>query len=530
MYVAPIEFNDVRHWFLNVDNKFHHLCLFLTGNGDYNEIINEEILDNKYLIDRATGDDVCYFFCSSFGFDGDIVDFNRWNVRNRERSMSITNALQANQRRRVDNRTPSPLQSELLREDACTFYHISRLSLPALVFISKKEEVFVYPINGFSDNKALLTPLGIISDYIRDKNDLEYQASKIRGRKLLADWKAQRYRSLVKATKDAIPKSEYAQKLIEEILEICREKGIDESTINKMKAYPEKIRQILSRNPVNSGVLSDKIHQLRDCISQYRIVKNGSLSILQAELEELSGTEYEEFDDDIADVDKKLDDIFFASLNKLNALNLGIDGQSVLKQREAGESGEWLIPILHATKEKGTRHDNPLPDEMMTLKCFIAGAKSLDRERDAIISGINDQNIANKPTRRRIECYTFNNFDSHLSQEGQQAAFNKFIKEEADVVIFTLDEVVGGITKEEFSVAVEALKESQFKRPRIYVFSNVKNEGAIDNPSIQEVRDQVNSFHQYWIDYSSLEVLKLKLQLRVDPLYTPDVRNRFFRG
>lgn len=48
MYIAPIEFDVVRHWFLNVNTRFHHLCMFLTGNGVYNDVINDEILRNSF--------------------------------------------------------------------------------------------------------------------------------------------------------------------------------------------------------------------------------------------------------------------------------------------------------------------------------------------------------------------------------------------------------------------------------------------------------------------------------------------------
>ncbi len=174
--------------------------------------------------------------------------------------------------------------------------------------------------------------------------------------------------------------------------------------------------------------------------------------------------------------------------------------------------------MLKASQErKGQEHVSS--DGKTKLKCFIAGAKVLERERDAIVSGINDQNIANKHSKRYIECYSFNNFDSHLTKEGQQEAYDSFIKDQADVVIFALDEVVGGVTKREFSVAVEALKMKDYKAPKIFVFSNKGNEGKTENPDIKEVREQVNLINQYWIDYSSLEVLKLKLQLKVDSLY-----------
>ena len=518
MYVAPIDFEDVRHWFLNVNKGFHHLCLFLSGNGDYNEVINEEILRNRILIDRATGEGICYFFSSSFRVEGNITEFNDWNVRNRNSRRSIDNELESRRRRGLF----SSLHSDSLREDACDYYHIRRTSLPALVFISKEEDVFVYSIQGFADIKALLEPLGIINDYLKDKRDIEYRRYQLEEKKHTL----QHRDGLIKATTDAIPKSECAKKLIEEILDICARNGFEESSIKKMRAYPEKIRQIVSNHPLNDPILSDKLLLLKDCISQYRIVRDGRYPVLLEKIEELSGPDYLHVEDELLGLEKELYDVYVASINRLNDLNLHIDSAAVLKECSYKGSGKWLVPVLKAVKNQGLRPANPLPEDVTTLKCFIAGAKALEKERDAIISGINDQNLSNKHTKRRIECYTFKNFDSNLTKEGQQAAYDRFIKEEADIVIFILDEVVGGITKQEFSVAVEALKESQFQTPLVFVFSNAEHEGAFPNPDIQAVRDQVNLHHQYWIDYTDLKVLKLTLQLKVDPLYTKDIRHR----
>ena len=91
-------------------------------------------------------------------------------------------------------------------------------------------------------------------------------------------------------------------------------------------------------------------------------------------------------------------------------------------------------------------------------------------------------------------------------------------------MIFALDEVVGGITKQEFTVAIEALKMKDYIEPKIFVFSNERNEGQTENPDIKEIREQVNRINQYWIDYSSIEVLKLRLQVKIDPLYFHGMR------
>lgn len=519
MYIAPIEFDEVRHWFLNVNTRFHHLCMFLTGNGEYNEVINEEILRNRYLIDRTTGNGICYFFCSSFRIEGDIIDFNRWNIRNRKLTNEIESILFENHKSRLKDYAPASLQSELLREDVCDYYHISRSSLPALVFINREEEIYLYPIKGFKDIKNLLTPLGIISDFLKDKKEIEGRLLEIKSKKHEVDLKNNRYNELMKAIENAIPKRDFADKLIDEIIDICRNNALDEASLKKMRNHPEKIRQILSIRHIDDVNLLDKLHALKECIPQYCMVKKGNLPYLQAEIEKLSGVEYKEWENDIKKEEGKLKDCILSSTQKIKELQIDIDADNIIDQCANGRSGMWLIPLLKASLE-GRNHTEINPDGKIFLKCFIAGAKSLERERDAIISGINDQNIANKHTGRYIECYTFNNFDPHLTKEGQQAAYNDFIRDKANVVIFALDEVVGGVTKQEFSVAVEALKSKNYKSPIILVFSNVRNEGKTENPDIKEVRDQVNLIHQYWIDYSSLEVLKLKLQLKVDPLYS----------
>lgn len=512
MYIAPIEFDQVRYWFLNVNRKFDFLCMFLTGNGEYNNVINEEILRNRYLIDRATGDGICYFFCSSFQIEGDIVDFNRWNVRNREIKNTINDIFN-------EHHKSSSLQSELMREDVCDFYQISRSELPALVFINKKEDLHIYPIKGFKDIQALLTPLGIISDLMADKIRKDRNVKEMGLLKYKAKLKVMRYNELTKATEEAVAKSEYAQSLIDDIIKVCKIRNFDEFTLKKMYNHPEKIRQILSVHKIEDAELDQKILLLKDCISQYKIVTENRLSYFQSEKEKLSGVSYYEWDCDIKKEEEKFEKSKDVSIKNLGSLGLDVDAKSIIENCISGQTELWLLPILNASQQ---REDNDLnmADNAKILKCFIAGSKSLEKERDAIISGINDLNIQNKHTKKNIECYTYKHFDSYLTREGHQAAYNDFIYHQADLVIFALDEVIGGITKEEFMVAVDALRAKNYKSPIIFVFSNSNSENKMENLDISAVREQVDSLKQYWIDYSSLEVLKLKLQLKVNFLYT----------
>ena len=103
-----------------------------------------------------------------------------------------------------------------------------------------------------------------------------------------------------------------------------------------------------------------------------------------------------------------------------------------------------------------------------------------------------------------------------MTKEGQQFAYNNFIKNEANIVVFVLNDVLGGITKEEFDVAYETLMLNDYRQPAIFVFSNKENEGIAENKDIADLRIKINDIKHYWIDYSSLEVLKLKIQLELD--------------
>lgn len=506
MYIAPIEFDQVRYWFLNVNRKFNFLCMFLTGNGEYNNVINEEILRNRYLIDRTTGDGICYFFCSSFQTEGDVVDFNRWNVRNRRIKNTINDILN-------NKHKSSSLQSELMREDVCDFYQISRSELPAFVFINKKEDLYIYPIKGFKDIQALLTPLGIISDLMADKIRKDRNVEEIKRR---AKSKVIRYNELTKATEDAVAKSEYAQSLIDDIIKVCKIRNFDEFTLKKMYNHPEKIRQILSVHKIEDAELNQKVLILKDCISQYKIVTENRLSYLQSEKEKLSSAAW---DCEIKKEEEKFEKSKDIGIKNLGSLGLDVDAKSIIEYCIWGQTELWLLPILNASQQRKD-YDLNMADNAKILKCFIAGSKSLEKERDAIISGINDLNIQNKHTKKIIECYTYKHFDSYLTREGHQVAYNDFIYHQADLVIFALDEVIGGITKEEFMVAVDALRAKNYKSPIIFVFSNSNSESKMENLDISAVREQVDSLKQYWIDYSSLEVLKLKLQLKVNFLYT----------
>lgn len=135
---------------------------------------------------------------------------------------------------------------------------------------------------------------------------------------------------------------------------------------------------------------------------------------------------------------------------------------------------------------------------METIKVFIAGSKSLSIERDAVravLSSLN--NIV------PIASYSFEDFERSLTPEGRQADYNAFIRDEADYVIFIIDQGVGKITLEEFDVAMNTYKEAG--RPEIFVFLKINNELS---PEKNEVIRRVNELKQYYTEYYDVNNLK----------------------
>lgn len=137
-------------------------------------------------------------------------------------------------------------------------------------------------------------------------------------------------------------------------------------------------------------------------------------------------------------------------------------------------------------------------------KVFIAGSKSLENQRDAIVASFN--RLSNRgPV--RFEVRSFEDFDRSFIFGGRQQEYNSFIENEADSVVFILSDTIGGITRDEFDIAMNKFKETN--RPEIYVYNH--NPGGTDqvDRDIAEIRDIINENCQYWTDYIDLRHLKL---------------------
>lgn len=135
-------------------------------------------------------------------------------------------------------------------------------------------------------------------------------------------------------------------------------------------------------------------------------------------------------------------------------------------------------------------------------KVFIAGSKDLCSERDGVRSMFSQ--ISNRG-RVWFRTYTFEDFDRSFTIDGRQEEYNDFIRNETDSALFILDDRVGGITYDEFKIALNSYILSG--HPKIYVYSR-KTDGERLDPDIQEIKSVIEKNKQYYTEYTDIDNLK----------------------
>lgn len=163
--------------------------------------------------------------------------------------------------------------------------------------------------------------------------------------------------------------------------------------------------------------------------------------------------------------------------------------------------------IFSKTNQVGgqTRHSH------QAINVFVAGAKELRFERDAVISSLT--HITNNSSRGyTFRVKSFEDFDRSLSSSGRQAEYNDYISKDAEYAIFILDGRVGGITIEEFNVAMDSYK--AYGKPEIFVYSHTQRRGIFSTRISQEIitiKDHLSEIGQYYIEYRDIDDLKNKV-------------------
>lgn len=165
--------------------------------------------------------------------------------------------------------------------------------------------------------------------------------------------------------------------------------------------------------------------------------------------------------------------------------------------RQIGEIVERCQNIAEAKREI-KNHLSPFSN---IVKVFIAGSNLLSEERMVVRSQL--QQIGNT-AQIYITAYTYEDFQREFRRNGHQEEYNQFITNEADYVVFIINGRVGGITFNEFQVAVEAFKNNQTS-PKILVYCKDvdRSQGEIN-----EIIRKINELGQYYVSYRDIQDLE----------------------
>ena len=112
-----------------------------------------------------------------------------------------------------------------------------------------------------------------------------------------------------------------------------------------------------------------------------------------------------------------------------------------------------------------------------------------------------------------IRSLTFEDFATSLTgrDKGRQADYNKFIEEEADIVVFIFDSTVGEITEEEFNVAYNSLIKSGSPNIFVYVRKHNRILELIMNRRLRDIKKKLFNYHQeYYVEYNNHDELRYK--------------------
>lgn len=144
------------------------------------------------------------------------------------------------------------------------------------------------------------------------------------------------------------------------------------------------------------------------------------------------------------------------------------------------------------------------------IKMFIAGSKSLSVERNAICREL--MIISNRSTKHFILTgVSYEDFDTSFILEGRQEEYNRFIIDEADYVIFIIDQTIGPSTHIELELAINSYKNKN--RPIINVYYREPKMNETLSKDVQKAIDLINMNHQYYVPYKDVEDLRLKFAL-----------------
>lgn len=161
MFVTPLNFQEVLEKFYS-QHKYAFMLLFVSSFDGRDRSIIRDIVQNARLIDRVTGEMMCFFYFVPIGIphlNGALV---RWikDIPDHEPlygfGVSVTMET---------------------ADDICKHFGIRRSFLPGFILVShdKTAAPQLLQINKYHDLEAFLSPLNVIHSYLEDRTAIIYE-------------------------------------------------------------------------------------------------------------------------------------------------------------------------------------------------------------------------------------------------------------------------------------------------------------------------------------------------------------------
>ncbi len=149
-----------------------------------------------------------------------------------------------------------------------------------------------------------------------------------------------------------------------------------------------------------------------------------------------------------------------------------------------------------------------------TIKIFIAGAMSLQKERKEVKALVNDLNATYIDKNIHIVAHSNEHF------KDDQSEYNAFISKEADIVLFILDGTIGPETEKEFLNAVQSLRSRELPQIQVFVREPEDKNSSPDIGRIQGLMAAGLGVGKYYVKYNDITDLKDKVNTRIRTIIT----------
>lgn len=160
MNITTLKFRKLLEWFNS--SEFQYLMIFVGSYEDLDKDIVQHYLDKRVLIDRQTGNSICFIH-----FLDNIPIMAHGNTSRKELIFHILSDTGESIKYKEFGYTGLVATYQAC-EDICSYYFIPKHYLPAIILIPKQEDraYSIFPIKSVSDFDSFMCPIKLMNDFI----------------------------------------------------------------------------------------------------------------------------------------------------------------------------------------------------------------------------------------------------------------------------------------------------------------------------------------------------------------------------